>query len=69
MIWVEYALTGLLAGFLAGYLGIGGGLVLVPALSFLFSQDPAILWLSPASNNQPGSMLASLPASGVDCLE
>ena len=42
MIWVEYALTGLVAGFLAGYLGIGGGLVLVPALSFLFSQDPAI---------------------------
>jgi uncharacterized membrane protein YfcA len=42
MIWIEYALTGLVAGFLAGYLGIGGGLVLVPALSFLFSQDPAI---------------------------
>jgi uncharacterized membrane protein YfcA len=41
MIWVEYALTGLFAGFLAGYLGIGGGLVLVPVLSFLFSQDPA----------------------------
>ena len=42
MIWVEYAFTGLLAGFLAGYLGIGGGLVLVPALSWLFSRDPAI---------------------------
>ncbi len=41
MIWLEYALTGLFAGFLAGYLGIGGGLVLVPVLSFLFSQDPA----------------------------
>ena len=41
MIWVEYALTGLFAGFMAGYLGIGGGLVLVPALSWLFSQDPA----------------------------
>ena len=33
-------MTGLFAGFLAGYLGIGGGLVLVPVLSWLFSQDP-----------------------------
>ncbi len=41
MIWLEYALTGVFAGFLAGYLGIGGGLVLVPALSWLFSRDPA----------------------------
>jgi len=42
MIWLEYAITGLFAGFLAGYLGIGGGLVLVPVLSWLFSRDPAI---------------------------
>lgn len=41
MIWVEYALTGIFAGFMAGYLGIGGGLVLVPALTWLFSRDPA----------------------------
>jgi hypothetical protein len=41
MIWIEYALTGLSAGLLAGYLGIGGGLVLVPVLSWLFSRDPA----------------------------
>lgn len=41
MIWMEFALTGIFAGFLAGYLGIGGGLVLVPALSWIFSRDPA----------------------------
>lgn len=40
MIWVEFAATGLFAGFMAGYLGIGGGVVLVPVLSFLFSRDP-----------------------------
>ena len=41
MIWLEYAITGLFAGFLAGYLGIGGGLVLVPVLSWLFARDAA----------------------------
>ena len=41
MIWVEFALTGLFAGFMAGYLGIGGGIILVPVLSWIFSRDPA----------------------------
>lgn len=41
MIWVEFALTGLFAGFMAGYLGIGGGVVLVPVLSWIFTRDPA----------------------------
>lgn len=41
MIWLEFALTGIVAGFMAGYLGIGGGLVLVPVMSWLFSRDPA----------------------------
>jgi len=42
MLWIEFAATGLCAGFLAGYLGIGGGLVLVPALSWIFSQNPVL---------------------------
>jgi len=41
LIWLAFALIGSLAGFLAGYLGIGGGLVMVPALTFLFTRDPA----------------------------
>lgn len=41
MMWVEFALTGLFAGFAAGYLGIGGGVILVPVLSFIFGRDPA----------------------------
>jgi len=38
--WIEFALIGLLAGYLAGFLGIGGGFVVVPALAFLFLRDP-----------------------------
>lgn len=41
MEWLEFALIGGLAGFLAGYLGIGGGLVIVPALSWLFAREAA----------------------------
>jgi uncharacterized membrane protein YfcA len=39
MILIDYALIGLLAGFFAGYLGIGGGLIMVPALTWLFLRD------------------------------
>ncbi|HEX7047898.1 MAG TPA: sulfite exporter TauE/SafE family protein [Gammaproteobacteria bacterium] len=35
-----FAVAGLAAGFLAGLLGIGGGLVVVPLLYFWFSGDP-----------------------------
>ena len=38
--WIEFGLIGLLAGYLAGFLGIGGGFIVVPALTFLFLKDP-----------------------------
>ncbi len=37
----EFLMIGVLAGYLAGFLGIGGGFVIVPALAFLFMQDPS----------------------------
>lgn len=38
--WLEFALIGAAAGYLAGFLGIGGGLVTVPALTWLFLKLP-----------------------------
>jgi uncharacterized membrane protein YfcA len=37
--WLGYLLTGAVAGFLAGMLGIGGGAVMVPMLVFLFEAQ------------------------------
>jgi uncharacterized membrane protein YfcA len=38
--WLEFALIGAVAGYLAGFLGIGGGFVVVPALTLLFLREP-----------------------------
>lgn len=37
----EFLLIGATAGFAAGYLGIGGGFIVVPALLLVFGRDPA----------------------------
>lgn len=38
--FLEFAVIGVLAGYLAGFLGIGGGFVVVPALTLLFLRNP-----------------------------
>lgn len=37
--WLPYLALGACAGFLAGLLGVGGGLIIVPVLAFLFSAQ------------------------------
>jgi uncharacterized protein len=37
--WLSYILLGGFAGLLAGLLGVGGGIVIVPALTFLFTAQ------------------------------
>jgi uncharacterized membrane protein YfcA len=43
MIWLGYALLGALAGTLSGLLGIGGAIIIIPALVYIFkfSQQQA----------------------------
>ncbi|MDS4048059.1 sulfite exporter TauE/SafE family protein [Accumulibacter sp.] len=38
--WLAYVALGLFTGFFAGMLGIGGGLVMVPALTMMFAAQP-----------------------------
>jgi uncharacterized membrane protein YfcA len=38
-VYFEFAVIGIAAGYLAGFLGIGGGFVVVPALTLLFLHD------------------------------
>lgn len=37
--WLLYLAVGVVAGFLAGLLGVGGGLIIVPALAFIFAAQ------------------------------
>lgn len=39
MEWVAYIALGLVAGFVAGLLGVGGGLIIVPVLVFIFAAQ------------------------------
>jgi len=50
---IELAVLGICTGFLAGLLGIGGGMVMVPFLTILLSQRGVPADLSPPSSAHP----------------
>ena len=64
--WLLYLATGAFAGVLAGLLGVGGGLIIVPLLSFVFAAqhlpDAYILHLA------LGTSLASIMFTSVSSL-
>lgn len=62
----EFALIGLAAGFAAGYLGIGGGFVVVPALLWLFGQDVATA--GDAAQLAVGTSLATMLATSLSSI-
>jgi uncharacterized protein len=64
--WLLYLLFGALAGLLAGLLGVGGGIIIVPVLTFLFTAQhfPAGFILHLAL----GTSLASIMFTSVSSL-
>ena len=62
----EFALIGLAAGFAAGYLGIGGGFVVVPALLWIFNRDPATA--GAAAQLAVGTSLATMLATSLSSI-
>jgi len=64
--WLLYLATGVFAGFLAGLLGVGGGLVIVPVLVFIFAAQhfPAELIMHLAL----GTSLASIMFTSISSL-
>lgn len=61
--WLFFAATGAVAGLAAGYLGIGGGMIIVPALS-LYLQDKFPLFAS-QSQQAVATSLATILVTGT----
>ncbi len=61
-----YALTGIFAGLIGGMLGLGGGVIIVPVLYFLFSQQgfsPSILMHLAVTTSLATIIVTSLSAT------
>jgi uncharacterized membrane protein YfcA len=58
--WIEVVLLGLSVGVLVGLMGIGGGVVLVPAMVYLLKMDQHLA--------QGTSLLMQLPPLGLGAL-
>jgi uncharacterized membrane protein YfcA len=59
MLWIAFISLGLLAGSLSGLIGIGGGVVVIPALVFLFGFSQRMA---------QGTTLLLIPAALVTAL-
>ena len=62
-LWIIFPLTGLLAGFMAGLFGIGGGFIIVPLLVFVLPQigfEPALV-----SHTAIGTSLACIVITSI----
>lgn len=61
--WIAYIVLGLFAGFVAGLLGVGGGLIIVPVLAFIFAAhhfpEPYVIHLA------LGTSLASIVFTSI----
>ena len=68
--WIAYIGLGLFAGFVAGLLGVGGGLIIVPVLTFIFAahQFPEAYGVHLALGTSLASIVTLMVDSGLKYL-